>query len=72
MTKEFKKGQWYKIRLRVTAERIQGWIDEKRYVDQDTKDRKLSAQWEHTLLVTETGYEIFTLRSDDTIARISA
>ncbi len=26
-----------------------------------TKDRSLSAQWEHTLLVTETGYEIMTL-----------
>ncbi len=37
-----------------------------------TKDRKLSAQVEHTLLVTETGYEIFTLRSDDTIPRVSA
>ena len=37
-----------------------------------TKDRKLSAQWEHTILVTATGYEIFTLRSDDTIARTSA
>jgi methionyl aminopeptidase len=36
-----------------------------------TKDRKLSAQWEHTILVTATGYEIFTLRSDDTIARTS-
>ncbi|QQQ51954.1 type I methionyl aminopeptidase [Pseudomonas syringae] len=34
-----------------------------------TKDRKLSAQWEHTLLVTADGYEIFTLRSDDTIAQ---
>ncbi|HET9843439.1 MAG TPA: type I methionyl aminopeptidase [Gammaproteobacteria bacterium] len=30
-----------------------------------TKDRQLSAQWEHTLLVTETGYEIFTLRKDE-------
>ena len=30
-----------------------------------TKDRKLSAQWEHTLVVTETGYEIFTLRTDE-------
>lgn len=30
-----------------------------------TKDRKLSAQWEHTLIVTETGYEIFTLRSGE-------
>src|SRR5450830_48525 len=37
-----------------------------------TKDRKLSAQWEHTLLVTDTGYEIFTLRADDTIPRVSA
>ena len=26
-----------------------------------TKDRSLSAQWEHTLVVTETGYEVFTL-----------
>lgn len=30
-----------------------------------TKDRTLSAQWEHTLLVTETGYEIFTLRANE-------
>ncbi|MBI5921205.1 MAG: type I methionyl aminopeptidase [Betaproteobacteria bacterium] len=26
-----------------------------------TKDRSLSAQWEHTLLVTETGHEVLTL-----------
>jgi methionyl aminopeptidase len=25
-----------------------------------TKDGSLSAQWEHTILVTETGYEILT------------
>ncbi|MEA3405200.1 MAG: type I methionyl aminopeptidase [Pseudomonadota bacterium] len=31
-----------------------------------TKDRKLSAQWEHTLTVTENGYEIFTLRKGET------
>lgn len=30
-----------------------------------TKDRKLSAQWEHTLVVTKQGYEIFTLRKDE-------
>jgi methionyl aminopeptidase len=30
-----------------------------------TKDHSLSAQWEHTLLVTETGYEVFTLRSEE-------
>ena len=26
-----------------------------------TKDRSLSAQWEHTVLVTDTGYEVMTL-----------
>ena len=26
-----------------------------------TKDRSLSAQWEHTILVTETGYEVLTV-----------
>ena len=36
------------------------------YIDEDhgwtsyTKDGKLSAQWEHTLLVTEHGIEILT------------
>lgn len=30
-----------------------------------TKDRSLSAQWEHTLLVTEKGCEILTLRDEE-------
>ena len=30
-----------------------------------TKDRSLSAQFEHTLLVTENGYEILTLRQEE-------
>ncbi|MFZ0254811.1 MAG: type I methionyl aminopeptidase [Gammaproteobacteria bacterium] len=30
-----------------------------------TKDRSLSAQWEHTLLVTDTGVEVLTRRSED-------
>ncbi len=29
-----------------------------------TKDRSLSAQWEHTILVTETGFEVLTLSDD--------
>lgn len=32
-----------------------------------TKDHSLSAQWEHTILVTENGYEVLTLRSDDSL-----
>lgn len=35
-----------------------------------TKDHKLTAQFEHTILVTETGYEILTHRRDDTIDRM--
>jgi methionyl aminopeptidase len=30
-----------------------------------TKDSSLSAQWEHTILVTETGYEVLTLPAKD-------
>jgi len=30
-----------------------------------TKDRSLSAQWEHTLLVTEGGVEVLTARGDE-------
>lgn len=30
-----------------------------------TKDHKLSAQWEHTLMVTADGFEIFTLRAEE-------
>ena len=32
-----------------------------------TKDRSLSAQWEHTILVTSTGHEILTLREEEVI-----
>ncbi|MFA7095404.1 MAG: type I methionyl aminopeptidase [Gammaproteobacteria bacterium] len=32
-----------------------------------TKDHSLSAQWEHTVLVTDTGCEILTLRPDEEI-----
>ncbi len=31
-----------------------------------TKDRQLSAQWEHTLLVTEHGVEVLTQRTEET------
>ncbi len=32
-----------------------------------TKDHSLSAQWEHTILVTEDGYEVLTLRQGEEI-----
>ncbi|PHQ75811.1 MAG: type I methionyl aminopeptidase [Shewanella sp.] len=32
-----------------------------------TRDKKLSAQWEHTILVTETGFEVLTLREAEAV-----
>ncbi len=32
-----------------------------------TKDRSLSAQWEHTILVTDDGVEVLTLRQGETV-----
>lgn len=33
-----------------------------------TKDKKLSAQWEHTIAVTLDGYEVLTLREEEVVA----
>lgn len=32
-----------------------------------TSDKKLSAQWEHTIAVTSTGYEVLTLRDEERV-----
>ena len=42
----------------VITSKIDGWTV-------TTKDRSLSAQWEHTILVTETVYEILTIREEE-------
>lgn len=34
-----------------------------------TRDRSLSAQWEHTVAVTEDGYEVLTLRGEEQLPR---
>jgi len=38
----FKKGQWYKFRLRVEPEKIQAWIDDKQVVDAAIKGKEVS------------------------------
>ena len=38
----FKKGQWYHIRLRVYANRIQAWVDKDMIVDVETSKKKIS------------------------------
>lgn len=43
---EFEQDRWYKIRLRVTEEKVEAWIDGSSIVDVDLKGRKLSIWWE--------------------------
>lgn len=43
---KFDEGRWYRVRVRVTADRIQCWIDERRVVDQDIRGRRLSTRVE--------------------------
>lgn len=38
----FEQGKWYRIRLRVTASRIEAWIDKEKFVNVDTTDRSIS------------------------------
>ena len=44
--KEFTNGRWYKVRIRVTKDRIRAWIDDDRVVDLDTEDKKLTTRRE--------------------------
>ena len=43
---KFKKDQWYKVRIRVSNNRIEAWIDSEKVVDLDTTDRKISIRIE--------------------------
>jgi len=38
----FQTGRWYRIRLRVTEKRIEGWIDKEKLVDVVTTDKRIS------------------------------
>ena len=44
--KRFESDQWYKVRVRVTPERIEAWIDDKAVVDQDIAGRKITTRRE--------------------------
>ncbi len=44
--REFKKGQWYSIRVKVAGGRIQAWIGEEQVVDFEIRDQKISIRSE--------------------------
>jgi methionyl aminopeptidase len=61
---EIKEGMTFTIEPMINAGKPQtklksdGWTVE-------TKDGRLSAQWEHTIAVTATGYEVLTARNEE-------
>jgi methionyl aminopeptidase len=70
-----KPGQGMKLRAGMifTIEPMINMGKRNCYVEKDgwtarTKDKSLSAQFEHTILVTDTGYEVLTLRPGETPA----
>ncbi len=46
---DFAQGRWYRIRLRVTSQKIEAWIDDKKYVDVETKGHEISIRPEVSL-----------------------
>lgn len=62
---ELKEGMTFTIEPMINAGKPQSKVlgDQWTVV---TKDRKASAQWEHTLLVTSTGVEVLTKRTEET------
>jgi len=38
----FEQGRWYRIRLRVTAKRIEAWVDNEKLVNVDTTEKQIS------------------------------
>ena len=43
---EFEPKRWYNIRIRVTPEKIQSWLDERQIIDQELKDNKIDIRIE--------------------------
>lgn len=43
---QFKQNHWYRIRLRVSGQKVEAWVDKQPIVDFAYPDRKLSLYWE--------------------------
>jgi hypothetical protein len=43
---DFENGRWYNVRIRVTPEKIQAWLDDRQIIDQDIKDNKITVRME--------------------------
>jgi hypothetical protein len=44
--RKFEQGNWYRVRLRVTQERIEAWLGDEKLIDADTAGRKIDVRRE--------------------------
>ena len=44
--RKFEDNKWYKVRLRVEANRLQAWLDDEQIADADTTDKRISIRVE--------------------------
>lgn len=59
------EGNIFTIEPMINAGKRQVKLNKKDGWTVETSDRRLSAQWEHTILVTATGYEVLTARTEE-------
>jgi methionyl aminopeptidase len=59
------EGNIFTIEPMINAGKRQVKLNKKDGWTVETTDRRLSAQWEHTILVTSDGYEVLTARSEE-------
>jgi hypothetical protein len=45
-SREFENGRWYNVRIRVTPEKIQAWLDDRQIIDQDIRDNRITVRME--------------------------
>jgi hypothetical protein len=43
---DYKSGEWYKVRIRVTAKKLECWVGDEKAVDVDLKGKKISTRIE--------------------------
>jgi hypothetical protein len=43
---QFESGRWYNIRIRVTPEKIEAWLDERQIINQGLKGNKIDTRFE--------------------------
>ncbi|HAX44603.1 MAG TPA: DUF1080 domain-containing protein [Bryobacteraceae bacterium] len=61
--KQFEQGRWYRFRLAVSEERIQGWIDDAVVIDVEVKGRQVELRFGDSDLGTPLGFSAYAIEA---------